>query len=164
MTYRALLLIVLLAALALQGPAGAQAPDRARVAAAKQMMELAGAGKQFEEMMPLMAEQMSRSFARLAPDKSGEIAEVFRQLVPRFLDRRAELLDQIAALYAAELTLEELNGVIAFYKSPVGAKFAAVQPRILRQSFALGQRWGQRIGSELDAEARRELRKRGIDL
>jgi hypothetical protein len=29
---------------------------------------------------------------------------------------------------------------------------------------ALGQRWGAQIGREIEAEARRELKKRGIDL
>jgi hypothetical protein len=163
-TYRAFHLVLILIAAAVHGAAIAQAPDRARVAAAKQMMELAGAAKQFDEVMPLIADQMARSLTAVAPDKGKEIAEVFRQLLPRFLHRKAELLDQVAALYAAELTLDELNGVIAFYKSAVGMKFAAVQPGVIRQSMALGQRWGRQIGSELDAEVRRELKKRGIDL
>jgi hypothetical protein len=38
------------------------------------------------------------------------------------------------------------------------------QPEIIRQSMSAGQIWGQRIGAELDAEMRRELKKRGIDL
>jgi hypothetical protein len=40
---------------------------------------------------------------------------------------------------------------------------AAALAGIMRQALALGQRWGQQIGIELDAEARRELKKRGID-
>lgn len=164
MIYRALVLALSVVAAAMLGTTWAQGPDPARVAAAKQMMEAAGAARQFDEVMPLIADQMSQSFRRVAPDKGNEISEVFRALVPRFLDRKGELLEQIAALYAAELTLDELNSIVAFYKSPVGAKFAAVQPGIMRQSMALGQRWGQRIGIELDAEARRELKKRGIDL
>ena len=164
MLRRALLFVTLIAGTALAGTSLAQAPDPARVAAAKQLMEAAGAGRQFDEAMPLIANQMSQSFRQLAPDKGKEIAEVFKQLVPRFLDRKGILLEQIAGLYAAELTLEELNGIVDFYKSPIGAKFAAVQPNILRQSMALGQRWGQQIGSELEAEARSELKKRGIEL
>jgi hypothetical protein len=98
------------------------------------------------------------------PDKAKEIREVFDQLVPRFLQRKGELIDQIAALYAVELTLDELNAIIAFYKSPVGLKFASVQPKIVRQSMILGQRWGERIGAELEQQARQELRRRGVDL
>ncbi len=164
MARAALLSVTLIVAAALAGTSLAQGPDPARVAAAKQMMEAAGAARQFDEAMPLIANQMSQSFMRLAPEKGKEIAEVFQQLVPRFLDKKGILLEQIAGLYAADLTLEELNGIVAFYKSPVGAKFAAVQPGIMRQSMALGQRWGQQIGIELDAEVRRELKKRGIEL
>ena len=61
-------------------------------------------------------------------------------------------------------SLEELNAIVAFYKSPAGVKFIAVQPDIMRQSMTLGQRWGQQIGAEIEQEAREELKKRGIDL
>ena len=163
MTPRALLLAFAIAVAALSA-ARAQAPDAARVEAAKQLMEAAGAAKQFEEVMPLLAGQISQNLMRIAPDKSGEIADVFQKLIPRFLDKKGILLEQIAGVYAQELTLEELKAIVAFYKSPAGVKFAAVQPNIMRQSMALGQRWGQQIGIELDAEARQELKKRGVDL
>src|SRR5262245_12360816 len=119
----------------------AQAPDPARHQAAKEMMVHSGAVKQFDEAIPLIFDQMSRSFMAVVPDKGKEIREVFDQLVPRFLQRKGELIDQIAALYATELTLQELNGIIAFYKSPVGLKFAGAQPKIVRESMVLGQRW-----------------------
>lgn len=163
MTLRALLFALAIAVAALPA-ARAQAPDAARVEAAKQLMLAAGAARQFDEVMPLLAGQISQNLLRLAPDKSKDIADVFQKLLPRFVEKKGVLLDQIAGLYAKELTLEELNGIVAFYKSPVGAKFAAVQPSIMRQSMALGQRWGQQIGIDLDAEARQELKKRGIDL
>jgi uncharacterized protein len=142
----------------------AQAPDRARHEAAKEMMARSGAVKQFDEAIPLIFEQMSRSFIAVVPGKAKEIREVFNQLVPRFLQRKGELIDQIAALYAAELSLQELNAIIAFYKSPVGLKFAGVQPKMVRESMILGQRWGERIGAELEQQAREELRRRGVDL
>jgi uncharacterized protein len=146
------------------GTTRAQAPDRARHEAAKAMMVHSGAVKQFDEAIPLILDQMSRSFMSVAPNKGKEIREVFDQLVPRFLQRKGELIDQIAALYAAELTLQELNAVIAFYKSPVGLKFAGLQPKIARQSMIIGQQWGQRIGAEIEQQAREELRRRGVEL
>ncbi len=166
MTYRALLIVVtMLAALAaLPGMSSAQAPDAARIAAAKQMMDVAGSAAQFDQVMPLMSQQMSQAFKNIAPGNATEIDDVFRQLVPKFIERKGELLDQIATLYATEMTLDELNAIVAFYKSPAGVKFASVQPKILRNSMALGQRWGQKIGAEFADEARRELKKRGIDL
>ena len=163
MVSRALLIAATILAV-LAGASSAQAPDKARVAAAKQMMELAGSAAQFDQVMPLMSQQMSQAFKNLAPGSATEIDDVFRQLVPRFVARKGELLDQIAGLYATEMTLDELNAIVAFYKSPAGLKFASVQPKILRESMALGQQWGQKIGAEFADEARRELKKRGIDL
>ena len=163
MIHRALFIAVTILA-ALPGMSSAQTPDTTRIAAAKQMMEVAGTAAQFDQVMPLMSQQMSQAFKNLAPGSATEIDDVFRQLVPKFIERKGELLDQIATLYATEMTLDELNAIVAFYKSPVGAKFASVQPKILRDSMALGQRWGQKIGEELADEVRRELKKRGIDL
>jgi hypothetical protein len=114
--------------------------------------------------MPLIFDQLSRSFISLAPGKAAEIRDVFDLLVPRFMKRKGELIEQIAVLYAEELTLPEINGIVAFYNSPIGLKFASVQQKVLRESMLIGQRWGERIGRDLEQEARRELRRRGVDL
>jgi hypothetical protein len=164
MTLRALLLSLSVVAGAIGASAQTQAPDPGRMAAAKEMMVASGAVKQFDEAIPLLVGQMARSFMTLVPDKAKEIREVFDQLGPRFLERKGELIDQVAELYAAELSQAELEAVVAFYKSPVGLKFAAAQPRIVRQSVMLGQRWGERIGREVEQQARQELKKRGIDM
>ena len=113
--------------------------------------------------MPVLAQRLSESFVAVAPDKADEIREVFAQMAVKFVDRKGELIDQIAILYAEKLTLEDLTAIIGFYKSPAGARLIAVQPEIARQSMALGHRWGAQIGREIEAEARRELKKRGIE-
>jgi hypothetical protein len=165
MSHRALLLAwTLLALVATPAPLYAQAPDTPRLAAAKELMQVAGVAKQFDEVMPMLAQKLGESFVAVAPDKADLIREVFAQMAVKFVDRKGELIDQIAVLYADKLTLEDLTAVIGFYKSPAGLRFIAVQPEMARLSMALGQRWGAQIGREIEAEARRELKKRGIDL
>jgi uncharacterized protein len=154
----------LLALVALPAALCAQAPNAERVAAAKELMQIAGVAKQFDEAMPYLMRQLAQSFTAIAPDKAAEIGEVFGQLATKFVDRKGELIDEIAALYAEKLTLQELAALIAFYQSPIGIKFVAVQPEIMRQSIVAGQRWGARLGREIEEEARRELKKRGVDL
>src|SRR5262249_8237863 len=141
-----------------------QAPDPARLAAAREMMEVAGVARQFDELMPLLVQQLSQSFVAVAPEKAEEIRQIFAQLPAKFIDRKGELIEQVAALYAQALSVEELLAVSAFYKSPAGTKLLSVQPQIARQSLALGQRWGAQIGREIEQEARKELKKRGIEL
>ena len=165
MPIRSLLLAwTLLALVATPAPLYAQAPDAPRLAAAKELMQVAGVAQQFDEVMPVLAQRLSESFVAVAPDKADLIREVFAQMAVKFVDRKGELIDQIAVLYAEKLTLEDLTAVIGFYKSPAGLRFIALQPEMARLSMALGQRWGAQIGREIEAEARRELKKRGIDL
>jgi hypothetical protein len=142
----------------------AQAPEPARLAAAKELMQVAGVAAQFDAVMPVLAQRLGEAFVAVAPDKADEIREVFGQIAIKFVDRKGELIDEIAALYADKLTVEEIGAVVGFYKSPIGAKFVALQPEMSRQAMTLGQRWGARIGREIEAEARRELKRRGIDL
>src|ERR1700752_3592535 len=164
MAYLAAALALALSAAIFSAPSQAQTADPARLAAAREMMEVAGVAKQFDELMPLLAQQLSQSFMAVAPEKAEEIRQVFAQLPAKFIDRKGELIDAVADLYAQELSVEELGAVSGFYRSPAGAKLLAVQPQIARQSMALGQRWGAQIGREIEQEARKELKKRGIEL
>jgi hypothetical protein len=165
MSLRTLVLGLLAVAAAMAGPATyAQQPDRQKIVAAREMMEVSGAAKQFDEVVPLMFDQLAVAFGKMAPGKDREIREAFEKITPRFKQRKYELIDQIAELYAREMSLDDINAVIAFYKSPVGSRFSALQPKITRESMALGHRWGEKLGMELQDEARQELRRRGINM
>jgi hypothetical protein len=138
--------------------------DPVRLAAAKELMDVAGSAKQFDVAVPIITQQLENAFVNLKPDHAAEIKDVFRMIPERFSQRKQELLDQIAALYAERLTTEDLQGIIAFYKSPIGAKFIQLQPELVQQSMALGQAWGRKIGQEIDQQVRKELKDRGISL
>ncbi len=157
--------LLALTPIAVVGQTSQPDPDRqARVAAALEMMSVAGSEKQFDQFMPVLVANMTRAFIGLAPGAADEIRHVMGEVVKRFSDRKREMVEKIAELYAAELTLEELQELVRFYTSPVGAKFVAIQPSVGRQTIALSQQWGERIGREIDQEARRELKKRGIKI
>jgi uncharacterized protein len=167
MPLRAFAAAIALLALALSATSHAvraQATDPARLAAAKEMMRAAKVERQFEQMMPILLDRLRESFRTLAPDRRDAIDSVFGEMEKKFLSRRDELIADVAALYAQRLDTEELNAVTAFYKSGAGAKFIEVQPQIMQEAMAAGHRWGQKIAREMEEEARRELKKRGIEL
>jgi hypothetical protein len=58
----------------------AQVPNGERVAAARELMQIAGVAKQFDELMPYLTRQLTQSFTAIAPDKATEIGEVLGQL------------------------------------------------------------------------------------
>ena len=72
MSHRSVVVALALLAL-LAAPAGAQTPDTPRLAAAKELMRVAGVARQFDEIMPLLTRQLAQSFVAVAPDKGDEI-------------------------------------------------------------------------------------------
>jgi hypothetical protein len=162
-------LAVMLTALLVTWPVGliaqtSEADKRARLAAALEMMEVAGSAKQFDQVMPMLAASLAKTFTALRPESAREIREVMAEVAKRFSRRKQEMIDKIAEMYAAELTVDEMKELTRFYSSPVGLKFISIQPKMAQQTMILGQQWGQSIGREIDQEARRELKKRGVDL
>jgi hypothetical protein len=141
----------------------APASDEGR-AAARELMEATGASSQFDQVIPALTGQLTQTFVQLAPDRAREIREVMGELVKRFSRRKAELIDEVTLIYAERMSIDDMREVARFYRSGAGRRMVEAQPQILRRSMSVGQAWGQRIGAELDAEMRRELKKRGIDL
>ena len=78
-------------------------------------------------------------------------------LAPRF----TELTDEVAKLYAAHFTERSSRQVLAFYKSPVGKKLIAEQPKVVEESMKFAQDWANKLSDQVIANMRDELKKRG---
>ena len=62
------------------------------------------------------------------------------------------LADSIASVYATKFSLGELQQLTAFYNSPIGRRAVELQPEIISESSAVGQRWGRSIGEQIAKE------------
>ncbi|RBQ03627.1 DUF2059 domain-containing protein [Pedobacter miscanthi] len=60
-----------------------------------------------------------------------------------------QLVDLVLPIYQKHLTEADLQGVIAFYETPVGKKFAEKTPLITQESMMAGQEWGKQIGQKV---------------
>jgi uncharacterized protein len=83
-------------------------------------------------------------------------------LETKFSARRSELIDEVAITYAAMVPIDDMKAMTAFFASPAGKRFVAMQPELMRQSMAVGQRWGEKLGREVEVELAQELKKRGV--
>jgi hypothetical protein len=59
-----------------------------------------------------------------------------------------DLVKMLVPVYKKHLTLADVEGLITFYKSPVGQKFAKKTPMITQESMQIGQQWGMVIGQK----------------
>src|SRR5262245_36181093 len=79
-------------------------------------------------------------------------AEFWTRFETRMVKDAPALSDSVAILYAKTFSLRELQDLTAFYTSPIGRRFVALQPVLLAEGSAIGQRWGARLGEEIAKE------------
>ena len=144
--------------------AEAQKPAEASLSAARELIVATGASKQFEAVVPMMVKQLEPILLQMAPGKEAEIKEITGLIVQRFSERKSEMMEIIANIYASKLSEAEMKDLSAFFSKGAGAAFIAKQPEILTESMAAGQQWGQKIGVEIEQQIRDELQKRGIKI
>lgn len=161
---RAAILCVLLASAGASFAQGTNQVAPEKLEAARDLLAATNADAQFTTIIPLMFRQMRRSIPPSGPNYSNQVDQVFDEIEKQFLDRRGEIIDQIAVLYASKFTVEEMNTLADFYRSPVGQKFIEAMPQLASEAMALGNAWGQKIAQEAEEKIRDELQKRGLKL
>lgn len=159
----AALLAGLLAALA---PARAQQspePSPSHLAAAREVMILAGASTSIDRILPILLNDIRR-VAVTRPELAKDLNEVLQSMQPE-LERQKEQGYAIAArAYAAQLSEADLKEAAVFFRSPVGKKYVQALPTITENLVNDVTTWSQLAAEYLMTRVRAEMHKRGHDL
>lgn len=143
------------------------AMDPEKVAAIKELLAITGAGIGREEWTRTFSQQM------VSVLKANNIAvnERTERLIASEVDLMvAEQLDQellqrkMYRIYARYFTLAEIHDLIAFNRSPIGAKANRVMPVLMRESMSAAQQWSIEIGPEMSTRVLKRLESEGISL
>ena len=122
--------------------------DPAKEKSIRNLLEITGMPKLAEQMMSQMLDGMAKS----TPSVSNEIWDRFKKkLNPN------ELVDLMIPVYDKYYTQADVDGMVAFYRTPLGQKVIATLPAVSRDSMQIGQEWG----SEKAREVLEELKKEG---
>jgi uncharacterized protein len=160
---RAVVLTLALAALA--APARAQQqPSPAALAAARELMEIKGVKGLVEPVMVRVIDGTKDTILQTNPGLSKDLDEVTAQLRAEYAPRAAEMTNEIVRLYAQRFTEQELKETVAFYKTSTGKKMLEEEPKILDETSARIRQWANRLGDEVTARVRVEMKKRGHSL
>ena len=133
------------AAMAEQPAAPASAPDPARVAAAKDMMEATGVMKQMDGMVAAMAQGFRKGAADTAGAAKAEAAgQEFDRYMKRLMSYREQMVDDFAVLYAERFTADELKSIGDFYRSPTVSKFIVAMPELIQAGAQIGIKYSRK--------------------
>jgi hypothetical protein len=126
-------------------------PDPARVAAARDLLEVTGVKKQMDGMI----QAVTRGFAKGAGDDTSEAgkkrSEQFDEGMNKLLEYQEQLITDFANLYAETFTAEEMKAVADFYRSGPGAKFIEKTPELMKKGAEIGMKYSGKIADEMKA-------------
>ncbi|MCW1996041.1 hypothetical protein ACVJGC_004989 [Bradyrhizobium diazoefficiens] len=144
--------------------ASAQAPPPEAMNAARKLVVTLKIADQYRTLLPQLLLKLRPVVAQDRPEIERDYdaltapgAEIYAPFV-------ASMIDQIAALYAASFTVDELRQIEAFYAQPVGRKFLEKSDALAQASMQIGQDVGQKAADELKQRLIEALRQKGHKL
>ena len=106
------------------GGADAQQPSPTAIATAKEVITVKGAAALWDPLVPGVVEQAKSVFVAGQSDPAQGPERSRAQIACRVGSRSHEVVNEVAKLYAARFTEQELKDALAFYKSPLGKKLS----------------------------------------
>ncbi|MFL6828516.1 MAG: DUF2059 domain-containing protein [Bradyrhizobium sp.] len=157
--------------LALAGvPAAAQQPpplkpaSPAAAAAAKEILAMKNASAMYASAVPNIVQQTKDQLMQSNINYQKDLNEVAVVVAQKLAGREKEIGEGMATVYANEFTEQELKDLVAFYKSPLGKKLLASEPRAIQFSMSYMKQWAQVFSETVNGEFRAEMRKRGKEI
>ena len=163
--------------LALTGPAVAQQPKApaapapalkeaspAAIAAAKEILTMKNASAMYASAVPNLVEQTKNTLLQSNLNYQKDLNEVAVIVAKNLAGREKEIGEGMARIYANEFTEQELKDLVTFYKSPLGQKLLATEPRAIQFSMSYMNQWAQVFAETVNGQVRAEMKKRGKEI
>ena len=162
---KALVAVALSAAiLAVALPAVAQEVPPEQLALARKYIELTDNASVYEITLVEIGIGTMRQIVTQNPELVDETDAAVGKILEEYRDRKGELIDQFARIYAVRFTVEELQEIVAFYESPTGQKLARANTEVNSDLQAVLQVFTNNTRPEFFAKVRAELRAQGFEV
>lgn len=144
-------------------PAPTVAPTAEQIAAAREVIDVSGAGESIREIVPIFLDEARNTLTRTRPEIAKDLDAAIKAVEPEFTKRKEDLMNDIAAVYAQRFSVQELSEIKAFYVSPTGKKLVENLPGVLQGSYQQTQAWSQKMSTDIISRLRQEMKKRGVE-
>ena len=115
------------------------------------LFEVSGTNDSYQAVTKQMFELFKQQYTNVEADIWKDLEKEFSK------SSLKELTNLLVPVYSKHLTLEDLQELIKFYKTPVGKKYAKKTPLITQESMKVGQEWGIKIGQDFN----KKMKKKG---
>jgi hypothetical protein len=156
--------------LALASPAAAQQPaagqtlkpgSPACMAGAREILAMKNAQAMYAGAVPGIVQQAKDTLVQSNLNYQKDLNDVAVVVAQTFAGREKEIGEGMAQIYCNEFTDQEIKDLVTFYKSTLGQKLLASEPRAIQVSMSYMQKWAQVFAETVNEQFRAEMRKRG---
>jgi uncharacterized protein len=127
-------------------------PTPEHLTAARAAIAAIKATDQFDVILPQAADSLKGEMIQKDPNLETTITSAVDEEVIKMAARRGALENEAARAYANIFSIEELNGIAAFYNSDVGKKLISEGPLATRKVIEAANIWQTGVARDL-AEA-----------
>ncbi|HEY9009514.1 MAG TPA: DUF2059 domain-containing protein [Devosia sp.] len=145
-------------------PAAAQEISPEHLALARKYIDLTDKANVYEGMLLSVAIDTMRTIVQQNPELVNQTDEAIKKSLDAYREKKGDLLDQFARVYALNFTQEELTQIVAFYESPVGQKLATANATLNENIQTVVGVFEGNLGREFFAKVRAELKAAGFDV
>ncbi|MCC6734509.1 MAG: DUF2059 domain-containing protein [Bauldia sp.] len=145
------------------GRASAQEITPAHLQAAMEAIHALGTDRDFDLVLPNVATQVEGVMMQQRPDLYRQITATVQAAAIELVQRRIELNNEVARVWALAFTEDELRQIAAFYQSPAGIKLALQGQPMMEQTVTTLQDWSERLSNELLDRALAAFEAQNID-
>ena len=156
-------LVALLVLLVLQAPS-ARAQAALPQALANELLETMHYKEQVSAILPGIMKAMKPSVVQGRAEIDREYDVLTPVMIEAFKARLSELSAAAAIVYARNFSGEDLQALIAFYKTPAGQRLLQKLPTVTQELLVAGGKFGQSVAEDMRKKMIEELKKKGVNL
>jgi uncharacterized protein len=136
----------------------------AAIAAAREILTMKNVSNMYASAVPNMVQRAKDSILQNNLNYQKDLNEVAVIVAQSLAGREKEIGEQMAKIYASDFTEQELKDLVTFYKTALGQKLLAQEPKTIQASMTYMSQWAQSFSDTVAGEFRSEMKKRGKPL
>jgi hypothetical protein len=144
--------------------ASAQAPSPEAMNAARKLVVTLKIADQYRAQLPQLLLKLRPVVAQDRPEIERDYDAMTAPGAEIYAPYLTAMIDQIAAVYAQNFSVDELRQIEAFYAGPAGKKFLEKSDALAQASAQISQDVSQKAADELKQRVIEALRQRGHKL
>ena len=132
----------------------------AALAAAREILTMKNAAALYASAVPNIVEQTKNALIQSNLNYQKDLNEVAPIVAQKLAGREKEIGEGMAQVYATEFSEQELKDLVTFYKTPLGQKLLATEPRAVTFSMSYMNQWAIMFAGVVNEGFKEEMKKR----